>query len=49
MTVIQEPLRNNHSLSDHFVMDLYAGHGISLLQLFLNDGLHEQKGCEEES
>ncbi len=34
-----EPLQNNHYISDHFVTAPYAGHGISMLRLFLNDGL----------
>ena len=36
----QEPLRNNHYISDHFVTAPYAGHGISMLRLFMNDGLN---------
>ena len=33
------PLKDNHYISDHFITAPYAGHDLSMLRLFLNNGL----------
>lgn len=38
-SVVDEVLRKDYYISDFVVMSSYVGHGISMLWLFLNDGL----------